>query len=298
MCTGASRIPPARAEHWDVLFDKVLHRHHPLLGVKRLVWCTWMVESADRLLRILESFGPRERDVSLGDLAERVGLPKSSVHRLLTTLIAHRFVDRDPATRRYTLGIRLFELGSAAIHERGLHGAAQPQLEELSRSTGETCHLAVLSGIEAVYVYKVDGPANISMSSRVGGRAPCHATSIGKVLTAWGPAELLAEVRAHPMPACTSHTITSVERFDSELAVVRSQGYALDLEEYSDGLHCVAAPVRDQSGRVAAALGIAGPRRRLEGVRLREVIPIVVEAAQRLSRNLGFVEGHDLAAAG
>jgi IclR family acetate operon transcriptional repressor len=247
------------------------------------------------LLRILESFRPRERDVSLGDLADRVGLPKSSVHRLLTTLIAHGFVDRDPATRRYTLGIRLFELGSAAIHERGLYGAAQPQLEGLSRSTGETCHLAVLSGIDAVYVYKVDGPSNITMSSRVGGRAPCHATSIGKVLIAWAPRELLAEVRAHPMPACTPHTITSVERFDTELARVRAQGYALDLEEYSEGLHCVAAPVRDQTGRVTSALGIAGPRTRLEDERLTQLIPVVVQAANELSRNLGFVEDHGLA---
>ena len=134
-----------------------------------------MVESADRLLRILESFGPRERDVEPRDLADRVGIPKSSVHRLLTTLIAHGFVDRDPATRRYTLGIRLFELGSAALHERGLQGSAQSLLERLSQSTGETCHLAVLSGLEAVYVYKVDGPANISMSlGRRPGAVPRH----------------------------------------------------------------------------------------------------------------------------
>ncbi len=255
-----------------------------------------MVESADRLLRILECFGARERDVSLGDIADRVGLPKSSVHRLLTTLIAHGFVDRDPATRRYTLGIRLFELGSAAIHERGLHGAAQPQLEELCRSTGETCHLAVLSGIEAVYVYKVEGPSNISMSSRVGGRAPCHATSIGKVLVAWAAPEVMAEVRAHPLTACTAHTITTMERLDSELAAVRSQGYALDLDEYSEGLHCISAPVRDQTGRVTAALGIAGPRMRIEGARLTELIPLVVSAARELSRKLGFVEDHSLAA--
>jgi DNA-binding IclR family transcriptional regulator len=254
-----------------------------------------MVESADRLLRILESFGPRERDVSLGDLADRVSLPKSSVHRLLGTLIAHGFVDRDPATRRYTLGIRLFELGSAAIHERGLHGAAQPQLEELSRLTGETCHLAVLSGIEAVYVYKVDGPSSITMSSRVGGRAPCHATSIGKVLIAWAPDELVAEVRAHPMRAHTPKTITSLRRFDAELARVRIQGYALDLEEFSEGLNCIAAPVREQTGRVMSAVGIAGPRTRIEGERLRQLIPVVVQAAHELSRNLGFVEDHSVA---
>ncbi|HWF57884.1 MAG TPA: IclR family transcriptional regulator, partial [Candidatus Dormibacteraeota bacterium] len=231
-----------------------------------------MVESADRMLRILEAFGARERDVSLGELADRVGLPKSSVHRLLTTLIAHGFIDRDPGTRRYTLGIRLFELGSAALHERGLHGAAQPLLQELSRRTGETCHLAVLSGIEAVYVYKVEGPATISMSSRVGGRAPAHATSIGKVLVAWGSAELLEDVRAHPMAAWTTHTITSVEALDAELRAVRLRGYALDLGEYAEGLNCIAAPVRDQGGGVMAALGIAGPRTRIEEPRLAELI--------------------------
>ncbi len=255
-----------------------------------------MVESADRLLRILESFGARERDVSLADLADRVALPKSSVHRLLTTLVAHGFVDRDPATRRYTLGIRLFELGSAAIHERGLHGAAQPQLEELSRATGETCHLAVLSGTEAVYVYKVDGPSDISMSSRVGGRAPCHATSIGKVLIAWAAPEHVAAVRAHPMAAITANTITLLARFDAELARVRAQGYALDLEEYSEGLNCISAPVRDQMGRVSAALGIAGPRTRIHGDRLVALIPMVVASAHELSRQLGFVEDHGLAA--
>ena len=135
-----------------------------------------MIESADRVLRVLESFNGSDRDVSLSEIAERVALPKSSVHRLLATLIGHDLVERDPATRRYRLGIRLFELGSAAIHERGLHRAAHPALEQLSSSTGETCHLAVLSGTEAVYVYKLDGPSSIIMSSRVGGRAACHAT--------------------------------------------------------------------------------------------------------------------------
>jgi DNA-binding IclR family transcriptional regulator len=251
-----------------------------------------MVESADRVLRLLEAFTPFERDVSLSDLAERVSLPKSSVHRLLTTLVAHGFVDRDAATRRYALGIRLFELGSAAIRERGLHGVAQPVIETLSKETGETCHLAVLSGIEAVYVYKVDGPSSVIMSSRVGGRAPVHATSIGKVLTAWEGEELLKQVKAHPMKAFTSNTITSYKRFATELEEVRAVGYALDLEEFEEGLRCIAAPVRDQTDRVIAALGIAGPRQRFDDVQMKQRVPVVVAAAAALSRSLGYVEGH------
>ncbi len=251
-----------------------------------------MVESADRVLRVLESFGPGERDVSLGEIAERLNLPKSSVHRLLATLIGHQFVERNPETRRYRLGIRLFELGSAAIHERGLHSAAHPALEELSRNTGETCHLAVLSGTEAVYVSKLDGPSSIIMSSRVGGRAPCHATSIGKVLTAWAGEDLFRLLCSRPLRPYTPHTIPTVKAFEAELARVREQGYALDLEEFEEGLRCIAAPVRDHSGRVVAALGIAGPRRRFEDSQLAALVPIVVEAAGQLSRNLGYVDRH------
>ncbi|HSR23600.1 MAG TPA: IclR family transcriptional regulator [Candidatus Eisenbacteria bacterium] len=251
-----------------------------------------MIESADRVLRVLESFDPSERDVSLGELAERVALPKSSVHRLLATLIGHGLVERDPATRRYRLGIRLFELGSAAIHERGLHRAAHPALEQLSSSTGETCHRAVLSGTEAVYVYKLDGPSSIIMSSRVGGRAPCHATSIGKVLAAWGGEELIRALRAQPLRPCTPNTITTARAFEAELDRVREQGYALDLEEFEEGLRCVAAPVRDHSARVVAALGIAGPRRRFEDGHLDALVRIVVAAAGDLSRNLGYVDRH------
>ncbi len=256
-----------------------------------------MVESADRVLRLLEAFAPHERDVSLGELSERVALPKSSAHRLLATLVAHGFVEREPSTRRYRLGIRLFELGSAAIHERGLHNAAHPVLEQLTQSTGETCHLAVLSGLEAVYVYKVDGPASISMSSRVGGRAPLHATSIGKVLTAWAGEELLARVRSLPLTPHTAHTITDARALEVELARVRAQGYGLDLEEFEEGLRCIAAPVRDQSGSVVATLGVAGPRRRFEDERLEDLAGQVCAAAAQLSRNLGHIDPLPAAAA-
>ena len=117
------------------------------------------VGSADRVLRLLESFTHHERDVSLGDLAERVSLPKSSVHRLLTTLVAHGFVDRDAVTRRYALGIRLFELGSAAIRERGLHGVAQPALESLARRPAKPATWRCCPGSRRCTPTRSTGPA-------------------------------------------------------------------------------------------------------------------------------------------
>jgi IclR family KDG regulon transcriptional repressor len=248
-----------------------------------------MLESADRVLRVLEAFSPGRRDLSLSEIAEALELPRSSVHRLLAVLIAHEFVERDPQTRRYRLGLRLFEIGSIVIHQRGLHSAAHPVLEELAVSTGETCHLAVLSGIEAVYVYKVEGEASIIMSSRVGGRAPAHCTSIGKVLLAWGGRELIQRVVDAGLKAYTAETITTAEALEEELEKVRRQGYAMDVEEYERNLCCVAAPVRDYSGAVIAALGLAGPRSRLGNRRLNELAAPVTAAAEAVSQKLGYV---------
>ncbi|HLH68572.1 MAG TPA: IclR family transcriptional regulator [Candidatus Dormibacteraeota bacterium] len=248
-----------------------------------------MLESADRVLRVLEAFSPTKRDLTLSEIADQLGLPRSSVHRLLAVLIAHGFIERDPATRRYRLGIRLFEIGSIVIHQRGLHSAAHPVVEELSVSTGETCHLAVLSGIEAVYVYKIEGASSIIMSSRVGGRAPAHCTSIGKVLLAWSGREVVEQVVAGGLRPYTLNTITSPEQLEVELERVRAQGYAIDVEEYERGLCCIAAPVRDHSGAVIAALGLAGPRSRLGPRRLTELAGPVRAAADAVSRNLGYI---------
>jgi DNA-binding IclR family transcriptional regulator len=248
-----------------------------------------MLESAGRVLTLLELFGPGERDLSLGQISERMDLPKSSVHRLLETLLEHEFVERDPITRRYRLGLRVFEIGSVAIHERGLHGAAHPIVDQVALQTRETCHLAVLSGTDAVYVYKIDGAASIIMSSRVGGRAPCYCTSIGKVLIAWSGDEIFKRVVRSGLKAYTPNTITNQARLAAELDKVRRKGHALDLEEFERGLRCIAAPVRDQSGRVVAARGIAGPASRLTTDRIRSLASGVMSAADVVSRNVGYV---------
>jgi DNA-binding IclR family transcriptional regulator len=258
-----------------------------------------MLESAGRVLRLLELFGPGERDLSLAQISERLALPKSSVHRLLATMMERDFIEQDAATKRYRLGLRVFEIGSVAIHERGLHGAAHPIVEQLAIRTNETCHLAVLSGAEAVYVYKIDGASSIIMSSRVGGRAPCYCTSIGKVLIAWSGDAIFKRVVQTGFRSFTASTIRSARELGEELAKVRRKGYALDVEEFERGLRCIAAPVWDQSGRVVAALGLAGPASRLTSDRLRGLAAPVMKAASDVSRNLGYLPSADsIAAAG
>jgi DNA-binding IclR family transcriptional regulator len=247
------------------------------------------LESADRVLRVLEVFGPTERALTLSEIADRMQLPKSSVHRLLATLSARRYVERDSLTHRYSLGIRLFEIGSNVIHGRGLHAAAHPVLEKLTMATGETCHLAVLHGTEAVYVYKLDGPSAIPMPSRVGGRAPGHATSIGKVLLAWADPDVRRQAFAQGLKRYARNTITDVKQLEAELALVYERGYATDLEEFEDGLCCVAAPVRDVTARVVAAVGVAAPCFRLTSSVLPGTVEAVIEAGEAISRQLGHV---------
>lgn len=249
------------------------------------------MESADRVLRVLEVFGPAERELTLSDIAERMQLPKSSVHRLLATLISRGYVERDGQNHRYSLGIRLFEVGSNVIHGRGLHAAAHPILEELTMSIGETSHLAVGSGTEAVYVYKLDGPSAIQMPSRVGGRAPGHATSIGKVLLAWGGSEVRKQLGGEPLRRYTANTIVDFEGLDAELETVRARGYATDLEEFEIGLRCVAAPVHDMTDRVIAAVGIAAPAIRLNEGTMPRVVDAVTTAGDAISRQLGHIRG-------
>jgi len=246
--------------------------------------------SANRILRVLECYLPTDSDLSLTQIADRVSMSKSSVHRALATLSEHGFVEQDPFSRRYRLGIRLFEIGAAAIHQRGLHGAAHPALVELATATGEACHLAVLSKTEAVYIYKIDGASNFSMTSRVGGRAPVHCTGIGKVLLAWAGTDLFRRVVDGGLRPFTPLTITSPTKLAAELEGVRSRGYALDDGEYEVGLRCVAAPIRDHAGAVIAALGIAGPLSRLNDEYVVGLVPLVQKASETVSRSLGYLE--------
>jgi IclR family KDG regulon transcriptional repressor len=246
------------------------------------------VESAHRALQILESFGADERDLSAAQIAQRVNLPRSSVHRLLVTLRGRGFLSPGDTPRRYRLGMRLFELGCLAAGQRNLVDEAHPLLEELSTRTGETCHLVVLVDGQATHIDVVAGPGPVIKSAHLGAQVPYHSTSVGKVLTAWAPADVREEIQRQPRPRSTDYTITTLDALERELRSVQAAGYALDLEEFEVGLRGVAVPVRDYSGNVVAALGIAGPADRFAAGRLAELVAIVVGVGQLLSERLGF----------
>lgn len=246
-----------------------------------------MSQSAQRTLRLLEYLA-ESGPTRLSTVAEDLGLNKSTAHRFLSTLVRSGYAQQDPETRAYLLTPKLAGLGLQVLDQIDLRQAVRPHLEELARRSGEAAHLAVLDALEIVYLDKVEGSQAVNMVSRVGGRARAHSTALGKVLMASRSREewdrYVEEGRLTPR---TERTITHPDRFRDELERVRGQGYAVDDVENEQGIRCVAAPIRDHSGAVMAAMSISGWTVSMTPERVEELIPVVVGQAAHASAALG-----------
>ncbi|MCB0913044.1 MAG: IclR family transcriptional regulator [Propionibacteriaceae bacterium] len=248
----------------------------------------YRIQAIERAVAILGVFTADEPDLRVSDIAQRLGLHKSTVHRFLVNLEAAGMVEKSARTGRYRLGLRLFELGSLVMQRMNLWDEALPFLEGLVHGTGETGHLAVLEAGEAVYVERVEARRALRVPSAIGRGYPAHATNLGKVLLAHRPAAEVDEIIAQKgLPGFTSHTITDPVRLHEDLAAIRARGFSVDNEEYDEGLRCIGAPVWDHSGHVVAAMGIGGPVTRVTPDRIEDLAAIVMDAAQDLSRRLG-----------
>lgn len=248
----------------------------------------YRIQAIERAVAILNAFSLEEPELRVSELADRLDLHKSTVHRFLVNLETAGLIERNPRTGRYRLGLRIFELGGLVMQRMDLWDEALPFLEGLVRDTGETGHLAVLDGGEAIYVERVEARRPLRVPSAVGRGYPAHATNLGKVLLAHlDRGELQRIVSEHGLEGFTSNTITDADLLDTELAVIRERGYAVDNEEYDEGLRCIGAPVWDHTGRVVAAIGIGGPVTRVTPGRIADLSEVVMTAARGLSRRLG-----------
>lgn len=242
----------------------------------------------DRVVDILEAFVWLGPQLGVSEISRALDLKKATAHRLLASLRRRGLVAQDPITRRYRLGMKLWELGSRATTQVEWLERAKPLLEELCTETGETCHIAVLADGEALYVEKVESTRSLRMPSQVGRRLPVHCTGVGKALAAFLPEDVLAGiVRRGGLRSFTPRTITDLGSLREALAAIRERGYATDDEEIEAGLTCVAAPIRDHTGHVVAAVSAAGPTPRMrDGSAFQHVQP-VVGTAHKISRALG-----------
>jgi DNA-binding IclR family transcriptional regulator len=251
------------------------------------------IQSLQRGFRILEVVTQSEKGVAVAEIARETGLHVSTTFHLLRTLVALGYVSQDDGSRRYRLGPKVFQLGAAAGSENHLAEIAGPLLAEMARRTGETSHLAVRHRDEIITISKIDGSSPVQLAERVGSPRPAHCTAIGKILLAWLPEPerkaFLTQARLEPR---TPKTITSVPQLEQELVKVRTQGYAFDDEEFTQGIRCIAGPVRNFSGRVTAALGISAPVWRVSLDRVAELTGVVMTTGAVLSQQLGYTGAH------
>lgn len=231
----------------------------------------------ERALRVLNVLAEADSDLGTNEIARRSGVNPSSTSRLLTTLARAELVRRVPDTGRYQLGLRLVELGNAALSRSDLRALARPHLTALMEATGETATLSVPGETTAITLDFVPSPANVRSTAELGRAAVPHATSVGKVYLAYyggGLGDLLVRY--------TPRTITDRGSLEKALAEVRERGWAEALEEREPGMHAIATPVLDAGANLVGILGLQGPSWRFDLAAMRAAAPQLLEHASAL----------------
>lgn len=248
------------------------------------------IQSVDRALDILEALSQARRGLPLFDLSGRIGLNVSTCHHLLSTLAARGYVVQDARSREYALGNRVFELGEARSRQIDIVGQAMPWLEAINEETGEAVHLAVMQASELVTLVKLDSLHAVKVDSGVVGKSrAAHATATGKAILAFMEEdELAAFIARRGMERFTPRTIGDFEALKRELATVRAEGVAGDVEEFQPGVLCLGAPIRDHAGAVVASLSCSLPLMRAGAAEQERVRGLVLGAAREISRQIGF----------
>ncbi|MDR3592013.1 MAG: IclR family transcriptional regulator [Negativicutes bacterium] len=248
-----------------------------------------MIQSVVRATSIMEYIAANCDCETLSSISRGIGLSKTTTYSLIRTLEQLGYVQQDQSTGKYSLGLKLFELGQVVHSRMDLRTIARPYLIELARKYEETVHLAVLSKGEVVYIDKVDGSRSIRIASQVGGRNPAYCTGVGKVLLAGLPAvELDKIISARKLERYTAKTIIEPGLLKEHLQEVRTKGYAMDQEEIEEGLHCVAAPIKNHRGVAVAGISLSGPTQRLATSGVQQITDDLIETARLISSQLGY----------
>ena len=255
----------------------------------------YMLGSLRKGLEVIDCFARRE-SWSLAELTAVLSQSKATVFRILHTLEEFGYLNKDPSTGRYSLGLRFHTLGSAAVGHEHLRWQALPPLQDLAEQTGETVQVGILYDGAAICVQAVEGTRLVRMQAFIGKRTPAHASALGKVLLAHLPAaEVEAFLTGRTLDAFTPRTVTDPVALREALHKVRADGLAIDDEEMEIGLRCIGAPITDVTGRPCACVAISGPAGRMTPDRVQELIPMVKATATRISRMLGAPMMHGAA---
>ena len=246
------------------------------------------VRAVERALQILVCFDDEHPERSLSEIAQQVDLHKATTHRIITTLVNYGFLERIPENQKYRLGLQLTDLGLKAVRRMDLRRVALPYMQKLSQELDEACDLSIFDRGDVFYVEFAQGTRALTVAAAVGQRLPPYCTASGKLFLVNLPPEEMEKAVRRTMTAFTPKTITSPDVLLRHLEKVRSQGFGMDDEEMEVGIRAVSAAVRDQTGRMIAALSIPGPTSRITDERIPEIVRALTETASSLSRRLGW----------
>ena len=248
-----------------------------------------LVQSVDRTLTILEVLSDCNDGLGITEISSLVNLHKSTVHRLLSTLIYKGYVVQDEESSKYKITFKLFELGSKKVHKLDLLEISRPYTKMLMESVNEVVHLIIREETDIVYIDKVEANNTISMASRIGKRNPMYCTATGKAILAYLPEEEIREVwNKSKIVKLTKKTNTDFILFKKELQEVKKNGYAIDDEENEIGVKCVGAPIFDMNGDVVAAISVTGPVTRITDDKIDFISNEVMQCTNLISKEMGY----------
>jgi DNA-binding IclR family transcriptional regulator len=251
-----------------------------------------LVQSVERVVSILKSFSASEPELGVGEISRRVGIPKSTVFRLLATLEEGKLISQNPDTGLYRLGIDLLVLANNAMISTDLQRVARPLLRHLVSDLNETVTLTVLDRQDVVNLELfVSSERMIMRVGWVGRRMPVHATSSGKAIIAFKTEEEQKSILPSELEGFTPQTVTNHSQLKADLLQVREKGYAIALEELEPGLNALAVPIRNHEGEVIACVSVSGPSHRFTEEYIYEIIPKVLKTSTQLSSELGYKRG-------
>ncbi len=246
------------------------------------------LSSVATAMHLLKTFSEGEAELGVTTLAKRLGVAKSTVYRLASTLVAEGMLEQNRENEKYRLGIALFGLGALVRQRMNVSNEARPHIFALREATNETVRLAILDGADIMFVYDLESTQAIRMRANLGDRKPAFCSSEGRAMLAFQEEPAIERILGGELSPRTAKTETDPVQLGKALARVRKTGYSLEDEQCEAGMRSLAAPIRDADGRVVAAVGIAGPRQRLSEDVMETFAPQVVETARVISSRLGY----------
>jgi DNA-binding IclR family transcriptional regulator len=246
------------------------------------------VRAVERALDILLCFSRQTPELSMTQIAEQIGIHKSTVHRLLATLEHKRFVQRDPIRGTYRLGIHILQMAYLTLERNDLRHLSAPFQQRLGEQIQENIHLAVLDDSDVVFVNIIESPQRVKLAAAIGQRLPAFATASGKAILAFLPKEVVQRILDKGMPQYTSHTPLSPNAIFEDLHSVRELGFAISEQEYEEEINAVASPIFDIEDKPMASIAVAGPAFRLTRERMIEIGPSVLATARDITREIAM----------